>query len=213
MKNIDWEAYAKEHGTTAFPGELLKKYSGDRVLDIGCGVGDHLAKTGSAIKVGIELARTRLVYGKKKYPETHFLQADATRLPFKDNSFDTVITVDVIEHVPKYSVFVREAHRVLKPGGVLLVQTPNYPIKRFYDYVGYLNPRSDRKSPSDDPTHCSKLGYLKFRNVLHKYFDDVTIQTRNLLLDNRIPLLKKLRPTIVGNLFGQKLIGICKKSR
>ena len=54
-----------------------------------------------------------------------FLGGDATALPFPDASFDAVTMFDVIEHVPADAVAVREAWRVLRPGGHLLLSTPN----------------------------------------------------------------------------------------
>src|SRR4051794_21116632 len=68
-----------------------------------------------------------------------FLAASATRLPFPDGAFDAVTMFDVIEHIAEDERAMEEAVRVLKPGGMLLVTTPNqnwrfpyYPwLKRF----------------------------------------------------------------------------------
>ena len=65
----------------------------------------------------------------------HFVCGDATRLEFEDGSFDAVTMFDVLEHVPDDHRALSEALRVLKPGGYLLVSTPNehwrFPYYRF----------------------------------------------------------------------------------
>ena len=58
-------------------------------------------------------------------PGTHFLCADATRLPFPDSSFDLVTMFDVLEHVPRDTDAAAEAVRVLRPGGFILLTSPN----------------------------------------------------------------------------------------
>jgi SAM-dependent methyltransferase len=66
-----------------------------------------------------------------------FVCGDATRLEFPDRSFDAVTMFDVIEHVPDDRCALAEAFRVLKPGGYLLLSTPNeywrFPYYRFMD--------------------------------------------------------------------------------
>ena len=207
---IDWDQYGREHGTTSFPAELLHKYEGKKVLDIGCGVGDHLAGLKKAkVRVGIELAFER--FKQRKHENIFFVQADATKLPFKDESFDTILSVDVIEHIPDYRAFISEAYRVLRPGGTALIQTPNYPIKRLYDLFNWLSPGNWRKSLADDPTHVSKFTFPLLKRSLEKNFGNVEIFSRNILLQERVPALKKLNITLFGRVFGQKLIAVCKK--
>ena len=103
-----------------------------------------------------------------------------------------------------------EAKRVLKLDGIFIIQTPNYPIKRFYDFINWLNPRW-RKSFRDDPTHVSKFNYFKIKNLLEKYFHILEIKPRNILLENRVKLIKKLKKAYLGKIIGQKIIAICKK--
>jgi SAM-dependent methyltransferase len=73
-------------------------------------------------------------------PNVTFRAADATDLPFPDDSFEAVTLFDLIEHVPDDRRALREALRVLRPGGVLLLSTPNadwrYPHYRFMDGLG-----------------------------------------------------------------------------
>ena len=66
-----------------------------------------------------------------------FVQGDATDLPFRDASFDLITMFDLLEHVPDDSAVVREALRVLRAGGWILVSTPNrdrwrYPYYRIF---------------------------------------------------------------------------------
>jgi SAM-dependent methyltransferase len=58
-------------------------------------------------------------------PRVRFVSGDATDLPFEAESFDAVTMFDLLEHVPDDARAVREAFRVLRPGGCLLVSTPN----------------------------------------------------------------------------------------
>ena len=57
-----------------------------------------------------------------------FVEAKVPPLPFADASFDYVVSFQVIEHIAKDKEFVREVHRVLKPGGKFIVSTPNKPM-------------------------------------------------------------------------------------
>jgi GT2 family glycosyltransferase/SAM-dependent methyltransferase len=58
-------------------------------------------------------------------PRKRFVQADATKLPFPDESFDAVTMFDVLEHIPDHEAAASEALRVLRPGGYVLVTSPN----------------------------------------------------------------------------------------
>lgn len=68
-----------------------------------------------------------------------FVCADATRLPFPAEAFDAVTMFDLLEHVPQHEHVVREAYRVLRPGGPVLVSTPNenwrFPYYRIMERV------------------------------------------------------------------------------
>jgi len=70
----------------------------------------------------IELLESNLITNAR----TRLLDATAENLPFDDNTFDAVISVAVLEHVRDLDVSMREAIRVLKPGGLLWANVPNY---------------------------------------------------------------------------------------
>jgi SAM-dependent methyltransferase len=71
-------------------------------------------------------------------PSVRFVRGDATDLPFEDRSFDAVTMFDLLEHVPDDRQAVREAFRVLRPGGLLLVSTPNENWR--FPYYPFMKP-------------------------------------------------------------------------
>lgn len=68
----------------------------------------------------------------------HFVCGDATNLPFEDRSFDAVTMFDLLEHIPDDKKAVTEAFRVLKPGGFLLLSTPNENWR--FPYYKFMQP-------------------------------------------------------------------------
>jgi SAM-dependent methyltransferase len=90
-----------------------------RVLDVACGTGYG---TSMLQAVGVDLSLEALRYARR-HPAA-YVAADAARLPF-GRVFDAVVSFETIEHVPDPGRFVADCARVLKPGGVFLVSTPN----------------------------------------------------------------------------------------
>lgn len=85
------------------------------MLDVGCGVQPYRPLFRHVSRyVAVDLPPTKRV-------DAH---ADALRLPFADASFDTVLCNQVLEHVPEPARLMAEVQRVLRPGGVLLLTTP-----------------------------------------------------------------------------------------
>lgn len=113
---------------------------GARVLDVGCGVGAYMEKfralTAEAFGVDIDLGKLDSARSDKQL-KTLALSASET-LPFKDNTFDAVLLHEVIEHVTDDRRTIREAHRVVKQGGTVLVFAPNrlYPFETHGAYLG-----------------------------------------------------------------------------
>ncbi len=100
-----------------------KNLRGKIVLDLGCGPGGKTKLFYEVSEtVGIDI--TARIGTEHKHQFT-FLLADATRLPFKDDSFDAVVSFDVVEHMEDDKKFVAEAFRVCKKSGYIIVGTPN----------------------------------------------------------------------------------------
>ena len=76
--------------------------------------------------VAFDLSFTAVKKAQDFLPNKGYLQADGMQLPFADNSFDLVLSSEVIEHILEPEHFVQEIARVLKPDGYLLLTTPNW---------------------------------------------------------------------------------------
>lgn len=96
---------------------------GARVLDLGCGKGRFAARLRErgARVVGLDLSMAML----RSARGLDRVRASARRLPFADGAFDAVVAVEVFEHVGPPEPVLREARRVLRPGGVLAVVDKN----------------------------------------------------------------------------------------
>jgi ubiquinone/menaquinone biosynthesis C-methylase UbiE len=97
----------------------LRPLQGKRLLDVACGTG-HLVAAASnqgAVSEGIDFAHTMVDIARLNYPQERFQTADATNLPFDDYSFEAVTCSFGLSHMENPQRVVREAFRVLKPGG------------------------------------------------------------------------------------------------
>jgi arsenite methyltransferase len=114
--------------------ETLQLTAGERVLDIGSGPGllaDEMAAavgpTGSVC--GIDTSEPMLDMSRKRCATrtwVEFRQADATRLPYPDGSFDAAVSTQVYEYVPDIPAAFAELHRILRPGGRAVVLDTDY---------------------------------------------------------------------------------------
>ena len=97
--------------------------AGRSVLDLGAGTGvasEVLAQAG-ARPVALDLALEMLAHRRAERPPS--VCGDARALPFRDSAFDAVVAAFSLNHVPDLEVAVAEAHRVIRPGGLLLAST------------------------------------------------------------------------------------------
>lgn len=105
---------------------VLKKHKLIKpVLDLGCGFGEFGGVFFSyQIEVGVDINHKEILRAAAtgKYKET--IVADARKLPFKDNTFRTIISISTLEHIPDNTKVFHEAFRVLKPGGFFYFTVP-----------------------------------------------------------------------------------------
>ena len=132
--NVPWPEQVQGHQALSI--ELLTPVVGQsegRLLDVGCGDGIFLAEldrsTGLSARSwelhGVDFSPSALADARKRGPYL-FEQCNLEDgIPHLDNSFDVVTACEVIEHIYDPDHLLREAHRVLRPGGWLLITTPN----------------------------------------------------------------------------------------
>jgi SAM-dependent methyltransferase len=98
---------------------------GGRILDVACGLGASTSRLGErhgpANITGINVSAAQIADARQRAPGSEFAVMDATRLDFPDNHFDAVICVEAAFHFDTRDRFLREACRVLKPGGILVL--------------------------------------------------------------------------------------------
>jgi SAM-dependent methyltransferase len=141
---IDYEEYHR-YGRTAGFGDVYERVrlrtlrdvirgsqldmpSGGALIDVGAGEGRYLPlwmqSFPNARIVASEISRLASERSASRYPRVQHVVADAQALPFPDEAFDAVVSVEVIEHVPDGRAMLAECRRVLKPGGWALISTP-----------------------------------------------------------------------------------------
>jgi len=107
---------------------------GARILDAGMGFGqysDRMLRTfNNAELIGLEIDRAHLYggecYFRKVHPETRFVIGDVQKLPLEKESFDLILSVDVMEHIEDDETTFRGFARVLRPGGLFVMHTPRH---------------------------------------------------------------------------------------
>ncbi len=107
--------------------ELLKRYkSGGTLLDLGCAVGVFLAmaERGGWEVTGVDISEYAVSQARKRC-RGEVIAGDLASLRFPDASFDVITMWDVVEHFKSPSDMIREAHRILKDDGIILMDTPN----------------------------------------------------------------------------------------
>ena len=156
---VEFDYFEERKGATAHDERRVREYviskipkNVNSILDVGCGngwVAKEFLPKGKQV-YSLDISVTNPSKAKKLYPgEKHFgITADSFHLPFNDNSFDCVISSEIIEHVYDPAEFINELFRVVKKGGSLIITTP-YKEKLIY----YLCIHCNQKTPANAHIH------------------------------------------------------------
>ena len=131
----------------------MKVKKGSKALDVCCGTGDWTIQMSEAVGpngdvTGLDFSENMLAVGKEKTKDISnikLVHGNAMDLPFEDNTFDYVTIGFGLRNVPDYQVALSEMHRVLKPGGMMVVLETSHPtapiFKQGYQvYFKYVMP-------------------------------------------------------------------------
>jgi len=138
------------------------------MLDLACGSGygsDILSEIKHCTIYGGDIEPEAIAQCKKDWtnnPSLYFEVMDATNLRFDDHFFDKIISLETIEHLTGYRKMVAEFNRVTKPGGTVIISTPNIKI-------------SSPGGKIISPYHTQEFTYDELKAVLTAEFDDVVI--------------------------------------
>jgi len=220
-----FERYAQTHpmdgAVPCLLRQVLRQVVGAGwIIDVGCGDGRMLRELASlrfevighasgARLVGVEISheRARRVRGQGFL----VVRAEAERLPFRPESAAAVLMIEVIEHLPEPGRVLEEVARVLQPEGLLVLSTPNYPIKRVYDVLAYL--RGTRPSWRDDPTHFSPMTFGRLDRLLGEFFGSVDLWPTYVPGESRVRALQKAREGRhpLAYPLSHKLVALCRR--
>jgi len=103
--------------------ELVAPFVNQRILNVGAGSGRLSLDLPGSISVDIVHAKLRYM---RRYNVNPAVTASVFHLPFPDDTFDCVLCCEVVEHVPRDPSPIAELVRVLRPGGRLVLSTPDY---------------------------------------------------------------------------------------
>ena len=126
LEDTYWWFIGRHDLVLGFVREVYGSRNDLTILDIGCGTGAmsrKLSPWGSVVSA--DFSPLALSFSRRRNLNL-LCASDAMRLPFKDQSFDLVVAMDILEHVEDDSAALREIYRVLKPGGRIIATVPAY---------------------------------------------------------------------------------------
>jgi SAM-dependent methyltransferase len=149
-----------------------------RLLEVGCGAGNLLlqATVRGSYPIALDLSMQALDFVRSRLQEAcdgtdaprgyGCIQSIGELLPLPDHRFDAVILSEVIEHLESPQVSIREAARVLRPDGRLLVTTPNY--RSFWPLMEWAVDRMNMAPKMAGEQHISKFHPAALRRLLNE---------------------------------------------
>ena len=166
---VDVDLWNEHLARYAFAARLA---AGKRVLDAGCGSGYGTAALAeiAASVTGVDVAAEAIAHAREHYPapNVQFLEGSCEALPVPDASQDLVVAFEVIEHLADWRAFLAETLRVLAPGGVAVISTPN---KDYY--------AESRRLSGPNPYHVHEFDAAEFAAEMKAAFGHAHLYLEN----------------------------------
>jgi ubiquinone/menaquinone biosynthesis C-methylase UbiE len=144
---------------------------GRRVLDIGCGSGyGSQILTGFESYTGIDVSPETIKSANKHFgnSKVKYLNADATMVPLDSGTFDLVTCFEVLEHVDEPHLIVKEAARLLAPGGVFIFSTPD---RENYNSTLFV----------PNPFHVHEMNESEIRGLFANVFSNMSLFSQSII--------------------------------
>lgn len=156
---------------------------GARVLDIACGEGYGsfaLSRTAASV-IGVDISDEAVQHARAAYSDRadnlQFVAGSAAAIPLGDASVDMVVSFETIEHHDQHEAMVREIKRVLRPGGLVVISSPNK--HEYSDVTGYSN-----------PWHVKELYLDEFEALLRSRFAQVDLYGQRVVTGSMLAALE-----------------------
>lgn len=178
---------------------------GKKVLDLGCrdGMLTESFSVGNEV-IGADIDKKALDLCQKRLGiETHWLDLNV-EWPWENNSFDAIVSCEIIEHLYVLDQFLENVVKSLKSGGIYIGSVPN--AFRMRNRLKFLF----GKEYETDPTHVRQFSYEKLQNTLAKHFSNIEI----IALGGKVcPFVNvtQATPKAVARLFAKDLLWYCAK--
>ncbi|MFN3741784.1 MAG: class I SAM-dependent methyltransferase [Anaerolineales bacterium] len=194
--NVSFARFSQYWWSNRFYAMLARRYGrrGGNLLEIGCGLGHLVGQLEPHFRTwAIDINRWALGESKKNAPHTGLAHANAEELPFAKASFDVVLIKHIVEHLPHPERAIAEIGRVTRPGGLLILATPNLD--------SLLRPlKGERWIGFQDPTHIS----LKPPQEWMRLIQEAGFEMRRVFADGfwDVPYVSFIPPRLQKLIFG-----------
>jgi len=158
---------------------LLRNLPVNSALDVGCGNGyvtNHLGRLIKTKMVGLDIDSRKIKSAKSLYNSDCYLVSDGRNMPFRDDSFDLVLSTEVLEHQRKPEKLMNEIIRTSRQYGFFSV-----PYEPYWRACNMLRGKF-WKTLGNNPEHVQHWGKKSFQNFLGNFFEKVVVSNSNIWL-------------------------------
>lgn len=166
------------------------------IVDCACGVGEGtalFAQSGARTVQAFDLSEYAVATTRencRSFPNVSVAKADALHLPLADQCADIFISLETFEHLPDQASFLKEAHRLLKPGGTFICSTPN---RRVY------NPGQGLDARPWNRFHLREYETAEFAKILGERFSHIELYGQNPVSNTRAAAMGLLGRALPGH--------------